>query len=301
LVGVRYRLSDFHWSKLKELLVFGSKSLLQGIATRVETMTDSLIIGAFLGPAMVPFYSIPANLVQYVRTLAQTLSHVFMPVFSELSAVGDNKKRILSLYFASSKYNASIVVLLGLGICLVGSDFIALWIGQEYADEARSIIPILVIFNCLPYLNPLGSRYLTSVNKHGIYAKWGPVCAAINLLLSLLLIDSYGVLGVALASMIVTISIFPINFNAVSKALGFSFNRYFQLVVFPVLLPCLIAVGVYFALDQEITSYVELLYVSGFVGLSYILSFVMFSLTKKERARLFHIISKLGGKIKGVI
>src|SRR5690606_20496836 len=82
---------NFSWSRLKELIVFGSKSFIQGIATRVENATDVLVIGFIMGPAMVPFYSIPANLTQHIRGLGWTLTHAFMPLFSGLSAKAEDE------------------------------------------------------------------------------------------------------------------------------------------------------------------------------------------------------------------
>src|SRR5690606_33065671 len=67
--NISFKLIYFSVDKLREVLSFGAKSFVQGISTRIENATDSLVIGFFLGPAMVPIYSIPANLVSYIRTL----------------------------------------------------------------------------------------------------------------------------------------------------------------------------------------------------------------------------------------
>src|SRR5690606_30923802 len=95
--GIRPTVSHFSLDRLKVIVIFGFKSLIQGISTRVENATDSLVIGFFLGPAYVPFYSIPANLVSYIRGICMTLTHVFLPYFSHLSALKDGD-RIVSVY-----------------------------------------------------------------------------------------------------------------------------------------------------------------------------------------------------------
>src|SRR5690606_23022854 len=97
------RLREFSLKKLKEILIFGSKSFVQGISTRIENATDALVIGYFLGPAMVPFYSIPGNLVNYIRTIGWTLTHAFMPLFSQLDAL-DEREKIRTIYFNASRY-----------------------------------------------------------------------------------------------------------------------------------------------------------------------------------------------------
>ena len=54
-------LSTASWSSFKETIAFGFKSLVQGIASVIEIGADTMVIGYFLGPAMVPFYAIPAT------------------------------------------------------------------------------------------------------------------------------------------------------------------------------------------------------------------------------------------------
>src|SRR5690606_2839991 len=114
--NIKVDFSYFSYSKLKEILSFGFKSFVQGIATRVENATDSLVIGFFLGPALVPIYSIPANLVNYIRTFGWTLTHAFMPLFSHLSALSEREK-IRQVYFTASRYVISLIFLIGAGVC----------------------------------------------------------------------------------------------------------------------------------------------------------------------------------------
>lgn len=57
--AIRARPVNFSWIRLRELIVFGFKSFIQGISTRVENATDVLVIGVIMGPAMVPFTVFP--------------------------------------------------------------------------------------------------------------------------------------------------------------------------------------------------------------------------------------------------
>ena len=291
LVGVKYQLRDFSPSKLKELLVFGSKSLIQGVSTRIETATDSLVIGSFLGPAMVPFYSISANLVQYIRTFTQTITHVFMPVFSDMSARGESEGA-RSLYLSGSKYVVAIMVLLCVGVILVGESFVRIWIGPDFAEHARYLLPILVAFACIPYLNPFVSRYLTAIGKHGIFAKWSPVSAAINLCLSILFVNEFGMVGVAVASLIPVLLVVPIYFQAVSRELEISVLDYCLNVLVPVLAPVLASVVTFFLFDFAIDGYGDLLIASVSIGLVYLAVFFVAGLNKEERSFFYSKLLK---------
>src|SRR5690606_41537840 len=60
---------------------------------------------------------------------------------------------------------------IGAGVCLVGSSFIGLWIGPEFAESADLLILLLVLFTAFPFVNPFSNRFLTAIGKHGIFAK----------------------------------------------------------------------------------------------------------------------------------
>src|SRR5690606_8329400 len=124
--AIRARRENFSWPRLKELIVFGSKSFIQGIATRVENATDVLVIGFIMGPAMVPFYSIPANLTQHIRGLGWTLTHAFMPLFSGLSAKAEDEM-IRRVFLLSSRYVVSILLAMGTAALILGVPFISVW------------------------------------------------------------------------------------------------------------------------------------------------------------------------------
>ena len=191
----------FSGGSCKELLVFGSKSLVQGITNRVETATDSIVIGFVLGPAAVPFYSIPANLVGYIRTIVWSATHVMMPVFSDLLAKKEYNK-VNELYLNGSRIVIALVLVLAIGIIAFGSEFISIWMGPEYGKNSNLLILILVLFSAMPLLNPFANRLLMASNEHSIIVKWAPISALVNIALSIPLCYSMGIIGVAIGSLI---------------------------------------------------------------------------------------------------
>lgn len=235
----------FSTSTLRELVGFGLKSLVQGVSTRIENATDSLVIGFALGPTMVPFYSIPANLVQNLRMLGWTLSHAFMPLFSDLSARSEQQK-IQETYLLASKYVVGVILPIAVGIMIVGAPFIGLWIGPEFEENGQWIINYLVLFTVLPLLDPFNSRYLTAVNKHGIFARLAPIAAIINLSLSIALVYRFGILGVAFASTVPAFIFVPIYLRYTCRQLGLPVSRYLTESLFPCVVPTLLlAVSAY--------------------------------------------------------
>lgn len=295
--AIRARWRSYSWQRLKELIVFGFKSFVQGIATRVENATDVLVIGLIMGPAMVPFYSIPANLTQHIRGLGWTLTHAFMPLFSGLSAKEENDI-IRQLFLLSSRYVVSILLAMGIGALLLGVPFISVWLGPEFGKKAEWLIVFLVFFTVLPFINPFASRYLTAINKHGIFAKLTPIAAVINITLSLVLVHPYGLEGVAFASVVPGLIFVPLYLRYTCRHLNLPVREYLVSAVLPGFIPAsimalvLLVVGEYLVYD----SYTDILAGAVLSSLSWLVGFWLLVLNREERSYLAVRIARMYGR-----
>ncbi|NMT63784.1 oligosaccharide flippase family protein [Marinobacter orientalis] len=284
LGGISFKASNFTRSKLSEMLHFSLKSFVQGLATRMESATDTIVIGAVLGPASVPFYAIPMNLVKNIQGLGWTLTHAFMPLFSDMAA-RSRQAEIQSIYLVSSKVVAGLVVAIGVGVALVGTPFLALWIGPEYTEKSDIIILLLVIFVSLPMLNPFCSRYLTAINEHGIFAKLMPISAVINVGLSVVLVQYYGIVGVAVGSVLPALVLQPVLLTHSCRHLKLPVSQYLKTSLLPLMVP-IISMGLFVAWVRwtlGIESYAALIATVVAGGTIYFIVFWFLSLTSDER------------------
>lgn len=250
-VRVRFVPTLFDRRLARELLGFGGKSFIQGLATSAESRADTLIIGAGLGPAMVAFYSLPQTLCLYIRSLGWTLSHAFMPALSSLAG-SDSHSHMKNVLIRGSRYVLALVVPLAGGIALLGRDFIELWVGEEYAANAGPLIWVLTAYFFVPFLFPLQSRYLTAINMHGIFAKLYPCRAVMNIGLSIALLPSLGLLGVALGSLIPEVLVLGPVARRLLEISGVAFTEYAREVWLPSVLPAVLLVATTFLLKSVI-------------------------------------------------
>jgi len=282
--AISFRSKNFSRTKLSEMLSFSIKSFIQGLATRMEGATDTIVIGAFLGPASVPFYAIPLNLVRNIQGLGWTLTHAFMPLFSDMAA-RSRQAEIQKIYLVSSKVVAGLVVAIGVGVALVGTPFLALWIGPEYTEKSDIIILLLVIFVSLPMLNPFCSRYLTAINEHGIFAKLMPVSAVINVGLSVVLVQSYGIVGVAVGSVLPALVLQPVLLTHSCRHLKLPVSQYLKTSLLPLMVP-ITSMGMFVAWVRwtlGIESYVALIATVVAGGSIYFIVFWFLALSSGER------------------
>lgn len=283
----------FSLEQLKTLFKFSIKTVIQGVCYRLETATDSLVIGIMMSPAAVPLYSVPANLINYIRLISFNATHVFMPYFSGLTATGE-KEKVVQVYLSVSKITAGLILVLGVGVFALGEEFLRLWVGDDIANSYLDIRVYLVAFTVLPMLNPYANRYLTAIDKHGVYAKWQPIVALANLVLSIALIGPMGIAGVALGSLIPGLIFQPYLLWYCCQQLEISLFKYVRTVLLPLSIPLL---AMYFTVAFgeariQVSNYLELLGLGAVASGVFILLAYFVSLSAAEQQQLKSLIRR---------
>jgi O-antigen/teichoic acid export membrane protein len=297
-VQYKRKFLSFKWSyfslvQLKELLRFSIKTVVQGIAGRIENASNTVLIGIAMGPAFVPLYSIPANLINYIRMISMNLTLVFMPYFSSLNANGEHKKT-QKVYLFASKITIGIILILSVGVLILGEDFLRIWIGNDIANSSRDIIWLLVLSSVLPMLNPFSNRYLTAIDKHGFIAKWSVVVSLANLALSIALVGPLGIKGIVIGSLIPSLIFQPILLAYCCKYLDISVMTYFRYVIIPYAIPAsLMAITTILLVHMwGLDAYFLLLSIAAIGTLVFILSACLFSLNRDERGQILDLIKR---------
>jgi len=261
----------------------------QGASTDIINNTDNFIIAAFLGPAYIVFYAIPFALVRNIRMLILNITHAFLPLFSHLSAK-DDKENILKYYITPSRYLVATVLLSGTMAALLGADFISLWIGERFRDNSTDVLYALILFIIVPLLNPFSSHYLTAIGEHKIFAQLEPVAAVSNIGISILLVEDYGLLGIALGSLIPVVIVHLVYLWRTCYWLDISVSTFIKQCWFPTILPTMICIFVTYNLQlwETIESYLWLFTVAGVGSITFVVTFLLLAnSTDKEIIRKF--------------
>src|SRR5690606_18156322 len=205
---------------------------------------------------------------------------------------------IRRVFLISSRYVVSILLAMGTGALLLGRPFISVWLGPEFGENAEWLIVFLVLFTVLPFINPFASRYLTAINKHGIFARLTPLAAALNIGLSLILVHPFGLEGVAFASVVPGLIFVPLYLRYTCRNLGISVLYYLRSAVLPGLVPAsimalvLVVVGEYLVYD----SYTDILAGAVLSSLSWLVGFWLLVLNREERSYLAVRIARMYGR-----
>ena len=184
----------------KKLFKFGAPVLLGQIADRIRFQTDTLTVSFFIGLTAVTHYSIGSTLVLYYVDAIDAIVGVLMPVLSMQKSVSDHSGFQRSFFSGTRVALASSAFIL-FGMIAWSKDFVSLWMGPSFTD----VYPVIVILSIAIFLD---SSQSTSVNAlyaslhQKAYAVLNISEALCNLALSLLLARPYGMIGVAIGTLI---------------------------------------------------------------------------------------------------
>ncbi len=188
------------WGILRECMGFSAYALVGTFASQLMYATDSIVIGCVFGPqAIVPYY-IALRLTDFLRKPILQIGDVAMPKAGQLTSIADRgaQQRLIERGVMIA------MVLAGglqIGCWYFGDDLIRNWVGEKYASSHQLL---LILFGAQVIALPLG--VLRSI-LFGLGTVRGPALmfmaeAALNLVLSLILIRFWGLTGVALGTAI---------------------------------------------------------------------------------------------------
>lgn len=192
------------WPERQEslkLLNYGKFVLIANVGDKIVFASDSLVIGMFLPMVALTHYAIGGSLIEQFRAFITSMSSVVNPLSSSLEA----KKAHGEVAFVVQTGVRAAVLLglpVGVGFIVLGSTFISLWMGPEYAGPSGQVLALLAIGHLLglPYYTISGALY--GLGRHKVVAQCRIFEGVVNLVLSVLLIHRWGILGVAFGTVI---------------------------------------------------------------------------------------------------
>jgi O-antigen/teichoic acid export membrane protein len=144
--------------------------------------------------------------VGYLRTIVMTMAPILNPLSSALDAMRETE-RLRTVFLTACKAAFLIGLPVALGFILMGTRFIELWMGPQYAPEAGRILVVLGIAYMFALPHYCISSVLYGLGRHDIMAKWRAVEAIANIVMSVVLVQVLGLVGVALGTLLSHVAI----------------------------------------------------------------------------------------------
>jgi O-antigen/teichoic acid export membrane protein/glycosyltransferase involved in cell wall biosynthesis len=227
LPGLRFSLSLIDKATFQTIRSYSLQALLVMVAGRVSFQTDAIVIGAFLAPDYITYFAVAGRLVEYAKNALRAATTVLTPAVSAMEAKGDNESIRLVL-INSTRYVLWFILPIQAGLHLLGKPFLALWMGPDYVGWSFPTLAILAL--------PLSLLISQSVSGRVLYGlgqlRWFTIVmigeAFTNLLLSLMLVNSLGIEGVAWGTTIPSLVVNLMVAVHVCRLLGVRFGEYIR-------------------------------------------------------------------------
>ncbi|WP_306057645.1 flippase [Natronococcus wangiae] len=192
-------------------------------ANVIDKRIDVVLVGVFLTPAAVAFYTLGKQISDFVLAPAESLGFTISPNFGEQKAAGQ-LEQARQIYETSLTNVLLLYIPATVGLVIVAEPFVTMVFGDDYAG-AVPVLQVLALFVILQAITNLTSDsldYLGRARSRAI-AKGGTSVA--NFGLNLALIPTIGVVGAAIATVATHTVYVAVNLYIVHSELSLRLER----------------------------------------------------------------------------
>ncbi len=199
LLPLRFSLQHFDRGALREIASYSSATFVVMIAYKLRFKTDELVIGAFLSSTAITYFSIGDRLLDYASEVVSSLAQIFVPMSSQSDAKGD-MQHLRKMFVLGNRACALIIFPISLILLILGKSVIEAWVGAKYVATSYPVLVVLCIPLTLMLAQGASPRILFGMAKHRTLSWVVALEALTNLILSIILVQRFGIIGDALGT-----------------------------------------------------------------------------------------------------
>lgn len=198
--------------------------LIQVAGILMQQHTDRLVLGIFMNASAVTIYETASKLSLFVFQITGLAMSAVLPVVAGLNAV-ERHESIRSYFLRGAKYTVLLVTPIIVTISILAGPFINNWMGPGFEESTRVAQALLLAQLFVP-LCLAGDAILISKEAYGPWIRRSLFIAALNVMLSIVLVQRFGVIGVALGTMIAAFVEFPLYGQMILRVVGLSAKKW---------------------------------------------------------------------------
>ncbi len=210
---------------IKKIVSFTSVMLVFTISTSLFWAVGNFLVGIMTSAVLAAVYATSLTLTNMFQSLSGIISQVLVPDIMLKSYTDDNPEQMNGLMMRIANIKMPVMLLMVLGFGLFGNEFVTLWVGEGYFGTYL-IAFITMIPLTLGLLQDVPNNYILAKNKHNVLANVSLIACALNVIVSVILINFFGIYGAAIGTFI-TYSFVNIGFTSFyyTKKFGFDMKR----------------------------------------------------------------------------
>ena len=233
-----FRFSSRHF---RELYDFGRHVVGFRLLIYFNRRADEFLIGVFLGPVALGYYTIGSRMVRMlIQVTSSLIDKVSFPLYSRLQ---DNQERLKRAYYKSISFAALLAYPMFFSILVLTPQIVSVFFGSKWADSV-AVMQVLAIFGVNQVLTYLNGTTVKALGK----PSWLLGIVAITAILKVaafFVAVSFGLVAVAIATTCVGYLVAPLYFAGVRRLIPVTVREYVRHVRTPLVTAALVACGMF--------------------------------------------------------
>ncbi len=178
--------------------------LFVAIADQIFWKTDQLILGAMYNTKTVSIYSIGSQINSMFISIACVIGGMTLPMVTKVSKEKNYDVKLSEIFAKIGRYQSYLVFLILTGVVLYGKEFIVILSGTDYL-ETYYVALLLMIPYSIDLIQTCAGSILQVKDKYYLRSITLFVIAIINIVLTIVMARTYGMIGAAMATTIAII------------------------------------------------------------------------------------------------
>lgn len=221
-----FRVSTKHY---KEMFTFGVSVVGNNALNVMLRRSDDLLIGYFLGPTLLGFYTIGYQLLLVIiRLVTEVTNTVAFPAFSRLQLEPERMRRA---FYNVTQYTSLIAFPVFIGLATLAPELVPAFFGEKWTPS----IPVMQILAMIGILQSV-LFFNASVIRASGKPLWELSIMLLNTIcnvLGFLVAVRWGIVAVAASFVIVSYLVAPISYLALRKLIQVDFRTYLRQFIPP--------------------------------------------------------------------
>lgn len=205
-----------------EVFKYSNSIIIAGLASSLFFSTDKIVIQYFEDAEKVALYAVGFSTALLLTLFVDPLQRVLQPILANKWHL--KKIKAIEIIMSSILNNYLMLILpLVLSFFIFADNFVIAVYGEQFLP-ASLILKVLVLCVLIITINSFHGIVLSSIGKPKTLSKIVVISGIGNLTLSILLINIWGILGVAIATIVSSIIKLFLLFSAVRKIFSFKID-----------------------------------------------------------------------------
>ena len=234
--ALKIRPSLFRPARLREVTGFSIYSSVIDWANKLNYELDELVIGVFMGAAPVAAWAVADRIISGTQRLTNQGNAVLFPVVVDADAT-QQIGRLQQVLIEGTRLSLATVLPIAVVLIVLAYPLVTAWVGAKYLIAAP-VIQILAIAVALRVGNATSTTLLKGAGQVRRVAMVNIVTGVINLGLSAALVRPFGLIGVAIGTLVpVAVASICVLFPDACRRVELSVVHAFRRAVWPAAWP----------------------------------------------------------------